>query len=536
MDSSAVTARYSTRRNWLKNCAAAGALAPLLPTLGGLPKAARSYHVCLSPAIVESDPELLAVVRQAGVGTIWLAGYFYGHRPYDSDLVRRARARVERAGFQAQLITVPLGHPGDSLGAKDGDFPLTPPPRWRTGERPDGRKFAGTSLHPPATVENCAALQHLRQCGFRQCFVDDDFRLARGPGEIGGCFCADHRERFLRATGFSRARWAELLDDVNTRRLTPLLRAWLDFIGDELSASFRSQRRAFRGDLGIMVMYLGAEKAGIRLKDYRRAPLRVGELMFDDGSFESHKGKTDELFSVLFHRRFVRSEQAFSETTAYPADRLSAVNMVAKLVISTLSDVRQSMFMSGLTPFPREHWAVLGPAMRAQAALHTELAGHRPRGPFKHWWGEAERMVGVDQPFSLWLAAGVPFEVVERPPADGWTFLSDFDAREIASRNGTGVSRLVCRLSAKSPSDAERVAESLPELFAFKRRIRSQLRDVPHVVEEVPAVCAWYPSAGRVLVWNLSEETRTLKVAHGDQHHPVQLSPLAAAAIEVPAR
>ena len=80
--------------------------------------------------------------------------------------------------------------------------------------------------------------------------------------------------------------------------------------------------------------------------------------------------------------------------------------MAAKLVISTLADVRQTMFMSGLTPFPREHWGVLAPAMREQARLHAGIAGHRPRGPFKHFWGEAQRLVGHDHPFSLWLAAG----------------------------------------------------------------------------------------------------------------------------------
>jgi hypothetical protein len=60
----------------------------------------------------------------------------------------------------------------------------------------------------------------------------------------------------------------------------------------------------------------------------------------------------DELFSVLFHRRFADPQRCYSETTAFPADRLSAANMAAKLVISTLADVRHTMFMSGLTPFP----------------------------------------------------------------------------------------------------------------------------------------------------------------------------------------
>jgi hypothetical protein len=203
----------------------------------------------------------------------------------------------------------------------------------------------------------------------------------------------------------------------------------------------------------------------------------------------------------------------------------------AKLVISTLADVRHTMFMSGLTPFPREHWGVLSPAMQQQTSLHQALTGHRPRGPFKHHWGMAQRLVGDDQLFSLWLAAGVPFEIVERPPSDGWTFLSDFDARELAlaSRVDSATPRWVCRSSAMAhPPGAEMLGESLLELFAFKHRIRDQLQDVPHVEEDHPAVCAWYPSAGRVTVWNLASQARDLTVVDGAHRQVLRLGPLGA--------
>lgn len=537
MFTSRVHASTFTRRDWLKTLTAAGCALPLAPAWASRPAKVRSFHVCLSPAIVESDPELVEIVRSAGVETVWLAGFFYGYQPFPAAQLRRAQKLLARAGLDAQLVTVPLGHPGDSLGAKDGDFPLTPPSHWRLGQRPDGKKFAGTSLHEPATQENAAALRQLRPLGFHTCFLDDDFRLARGPGEIGGCFCDAHRTKFLQHGGFAAERWEELKQDVAARRLTPLLRAWLEFTCDQLTASFRTQTRAFDGDLGPMVMYLGAEKAGLRLADYRRAPFRVGELMFDDRSFAPVKGKTDELFSVLFHRRFARAERAYSESTAFPAVRLSAANMAAKLAISTLADVRHTMFMSGLMPFPRDHWRVLAPAMREQARLHETIAGHVPRGPFKHFWGEAQRYVGDDKPFSLWLAAGVPFEVVEKPAADGWTFLSDFDARERAGQHVPVTSRLICRDSAQTqPAGSERLTESLPALFEFKRRIRSQLQSIPHVVEEEPAVCAWYPSARRVLVWNLSESPRTLTVACGEQRRSLALGPLGSGSVELSAR
>jgi len=510
-----------SRRRWLTAVAGAALAVPFVGYSKSPRSKRRDYHVCLAPPVIECEPELLAIVRAAGVDTVWLPGFCYGFRPYPPEQIIKAQKLAARAGLRAELITVPLGHPGDSLGSRDGDFPLTPPKHWRLGERFDGKRYAGTSLHAPATEENATALRELRRLGFRHAFVDDDFRLARGPGEIGGCFCAEHRAEFLRTHDFVDARWSELLDDVRARRLTKLLRSWVDWTCNQLTTSFRAQQRVFDGEFGNMIMYLGAEKAGIRLRDYRRVPVRVGELMFDDASFDRVKGKTDELFSALFHRRFVEPDRAFSETTAYPADKLSAANMAAKLTVSTIADVRHTMFMSGLTPFPRAHWATLGPAMREQARLHELVAGHRPRGPFKHVWGEAQRYVGDDQPFSLWLATGVPFEVVEEPARDGWNFLSDFDAREMPSAKPAFSGQLVCRNQpAVGGQHLEVVPETLDALFAFKRRIRASLTNVPVVEEETPMVCAWYPSAKRVLLWNLLPEPRRVTVSFRERQRP----------------
>jgi hypothetical protein len=321
------------------------------------------------------------------------------------------------------------------------------------------------------------------------------------------------------------------LDDVRSRRFTPLLRQWVEFVCDDLTGSFRAQRKAAGGDLGIMVMYLGAEKAGIRLADYRGVPFRVGELMFDDQAFSPVKGKTDELFSVLFHRRFAAPESAWSETTAYPADKLSAAHLAAKLVTSTVADVRHTMFMSGITPFPKTHWATLGPEMRRQAGFHRRLAGHPLHGPFKHYWGEASRYTGDDRPFSLFLAAGIPFEVTGQPARQGWTFLSDADAAAAAA--GKLVSRGTRFVSRSTAGAATGVLdpceETLAALFALKRRIRPTLRKVPFVENDDPAVLAWYPSARAALLWNVRPEPTTFLVRCGSQSREVKLGALESA-------
>jgi hypothetical protein len=522
-----------TRRRCLGLTALAslsGALCPWHAWAGRAAKT-REFHVCLSPPVVLQDPDLVGVVARAGVSRVWLADFFYGFWPWRIEDLTRAREVLRRAGLETGIVNVPLGHPGDSLGARDGDFPLTPPAHWRLGTNRDGKTYAGTSLHPPATQENVEALRKMRRTGFSQFFLDDDFRLARGPGEIGGCFCAEHRDKFLRRSGLPDGRWPELLEDVRSRHLTPLLRQWVEFVCDDLSGSFRAQQKAAGGKLGIMVMYLGAEKAGIRLADYRNVPFRVGELMFDDRGFAPVKGKTDELFSALFHRRFAAPELAWSESTAFPADKLSAANLAAKLVISTVADVRHTTFMSGVTPFPKTHWATLGPEMRRQADFHRQLAGHRPRGPFKHYWGEASRYTGNDQPFSLFLAAGVPFEVTDRPATEGWTFLSDADAAAAAegtlrSRGTRFVSRTTTPAAARAGESCE---ETLPALFALKHRIRPALGKVPFVQNDEPAVLAWYPSAHTALLWNVCSEPVTFSVRCGDQSREVRLSGLESA-------
>lgn len=495
----------------------------------------RRFHVCLSPEGLRADPELLDVVARAGAREVWIAGFFYGYWPFSLAEIVKWLQEAEKRGLKASVVNVPLGHPGDSLGSSEGAFPLTPPRHWQLAVRPDGSTYAGTSLHTPATEENVEALRRLRQAGVRRVFLDDDFRLAISPGMIGGCFCDAHKEAFLRHGGYPSARWNELLNDVRARSLTPLLRSWIEFTCDQLTSSFRAQEKAIggRGRLGIMVMYLGSEKAGIRLTDYRDVPFRVGEGMFDDGSFGRVKGKTDELFSALFHRRFARPDLAYSETTAYPAHALSARHMAAKLCISTIADVRNTMFMSGLTPFPKTHWDTLAPAMKQQAAFHERVAGHKPAGPIKLFWGDHSRMVGDDNPFSLPLALGIPFEVVEQPARDGWTFLSDADAAAVEA--GALQSPGTLFLARRSGSNLRRMAEEPDPLRQWKATIATVLQDVPHLSDEGDAVLAWYPTARCVLIWNLEDQRRERVLRMGKETRPVTLEPLGMALMEAPA-
>ena len=475
----------------------------------------RDFSVCLTPDTILDNPGLLKIIASAGVNRVWLATFCYGYWPWSIDDIKKAHHKILSSGLMSSSLTLSLGHPGDALGAKDDKkFQLTPPLHWPRSVDIDGDIYSGTNVSAVATKENSYALKSLRDIGFQKCILDDDFRLARGPGLIGGNYDILSQNAFIKMGGYAATKWEQLLDDVRNRRLSSLLRSWVNWQCDQLTESFRIQQKAFDADLGLMVMYLGAEKAGIRLADYKDVSMRVGEFYFSDESLSSPKGWTDELFSVLFHRRFVSADRAWSETTSFPANAVSTANMAAKLVVSTIADVRHTTFMSGFSPLPEKYWAILTPAIANQKKLHQAIAGHRPRGPFKHFWGEASRFVGQDKPFSLWLSLGVPFEVITdlNSGNNGWVFLSNEDCGEVA--NNDRLSRLIARPDAISKTEVviQREHEDLSALWKWRQSIIKEIQDldVPYVVEESPCICAWYPSAGCVIIWNLSNETRKL--------------------------
>ena len=147
--------------------------------------------------------------------------------------------------------------------------------------------------------------------------------------------------------------------------------------------------------------------------------------------------------------------------------------------------------------------------------MHEKIAGQKLVGPLKHFWGNRSRMIGDDKPYSLFLAAGIPFEVTENPSTDGWTFLSDFDIQDVASGElkSKGTTFIYGASQDNKISGARFIKENLKDIFTFKQEIIPLLKGVPYVVEDKPVVCAWYPTIKKVLLWNLSEskELFTLK-------------------------
>lgn len=479
----------------------------------------RRFHISLQAEAWKKNPELIGLMKEAGVSDVWMASYLQGKWYHTPKELRESADFLVSEGFHPHVLTVPLGHPGNAIDPSDGTW-SEKKQSWKNACDYDGSLYSGTSIHPPVVEDNIEANKLLANEGFDALFLDDDFRLARYPGTIGGCFCNECKNEFLQKYNYPVADWDILIDSVGKRNPSKVLRSWVEFICEKVNNMFVSLQKATpQMETGIMVMYLGAEKAGIALDKYRNVPFRVGEMMFNDKDFGNIKGKTDELFSALFHMRFIKPELAYSETTAYPQDELSANNMAAKLSVSLFSDVRNTMFMSGLLHFPVEHWKTLATAMKKSAQIHEEIAGLKPVGPFKHFWGWDSRLVGHDKPFSLFLASGIPFEVIDDVTKDGWIFLSNEDAKSVVEGRVTAKSNnLVVRKRAGILGDEFiELDESLNDIFALKKRIISTLNNIPYVEGETPVIFSWYPVGGKALLWNVNEKRQNYVIKRGDK-------------------
>lgn len=474
----------------------------------------RHFHISLQAGAWKENPELLEIMKNAGITDIWMASYLQGKWFHTPEELRKSADFLKKKGFNAHVLTVPLGHPGNAIDPSDNSW-SEKKESWKNACDYDGSFYSGTSIHPPVVEDNIEAHKLLAAEGFDVLFLDDDFRLGKYPGKIGGCFCDVCKSDFLHKYNYKPDDWPLLIESVVKRNPTTILRSWIAYICDKEYNMFVALQQATpQMEVGIMVMYFGAEKSGIALDKYRNVPFRVGEMMFGDKDFGKVKGKTDELFSALFHMRFARPELAYSETTAYPQDALSAKNMAAKLTVSLFTDVRNTMFMSGLQPFPITHWETLAPAMKKSARIHEEIAGLKPKGPFKHFWGWDSRLVGNDKPFSLFLALGIPFEVVDEVTNDGWVFLSNEDAKSVVEGRVVPKGKnLVVRREAEVVGESFiEMGETIESLFSFKKRVIQTLKNIPYVDGDSPAIFSWYPNAGKGLVWNVNENKEIYEI------------------------
>ncbi len=497
----------------------------------------RTWNLSISLSMYMKDPSLADEWQNAGITDLWPSIYHPGIYTFPWNILDEQSRKLKDKGFRVHWIGLPLGHP-KSVIRKDGkiinadDHGGLPSGYGKPAIHFSGKENWGVSLHSPMDKINAKFMREIEaHYGACDLFLDDDFRLEANPYGLGGCICPECKAEFLKYSGLPESRWEEVLNDLKQNRFTPLLRYWVDFLCNKLTDCFRlMQKAAPKIDLGIMIMYLGMERAGIRLDDYRNTLFRVGEMMFGDNMFDQLKYKMDELYSVLIHRRFAAPGRAFSETTMYPAKTLalSKENMAAKLTISTITDVRNTIFMTGDAPIPAEYWRYFKDRIGHESRIHEQTAGAKPVGPFKHYWGIDGRYLTTKGPYSLFLATGVPFEVCNQLPKDGWTFLGDEDADAI-DRGDLLSPGSVCLARKTSPSKRyQKLNEEMEDLFRFRKPLLPSFQEkgIPYIEEETPVVLAWYPERGKVILWNVEKVEKLFHLRIGTTVKPVKAGPL----------
>ncbi|RLD58450.1 MAG: hypothetical protein DRJ05_08020, partial [Bacteroidetes bacterium] len=277
-----------SRRGFINRLIASGAVIGGVSLFGnkifaiGNKKPIRRFHISMQAEAWLENPELISIMKNAGISDVWMGSYLQGKWYHTPTELRESADFLKSKGFNAHVLTVPLGHPGNAIDPSDDSW-SEKKENWENACDYDGSLYSGTSIHSPVVEDNIEAHKLLADEGFDILFLDDDFRLGKYPGKIGGCFCDNCKNDFLKKYNYNSDDWEMLIESVEKRDPTKVLRSWIEYICDKEYDMFVALQKATpQMEIGIMVMYFGAEKSGIDLSKYQDVPFRVGEMMFGD--------------------------------------------------------------------------------------------------------------------------------------------------------------------------------------------------------------------------------------------------------------
>ncbi len=504
---------------------------PAPPSTAGGVRPPISFNICVHPVEFMQDRDLGKMLVENGIEKVWLAGWFYGHWSYDKAKLIEARTMAQAAGLKTALVNVPLGHPGNSLGEVDTLVPLTIPNHWRYRLNVDGREVRHCGcLNDASWKDNLDSLHEAHEMGFREVFMDDDLRLSVGPGVIGGCFCPDCLTRYKSTTGATDAEVDEIRRQVKGRIRGEALMRWLKFHGDRLTA-FLNACDSIAPDLsvGIMVMYMGWEQAGIQLDALRHRLFRVGEGHFDDNSFGSVRGKLTEVASAMFHMCYADPRLAYSESTAFPPTGLSAENVGRKIAVPLMAGVPNVMFMSGIRMFPKAYWPTLKQHIRRARQLWDHLPAERPTGVVRLWFGPGARSVAPGWPLVDCLGLGIPVEAVGNVTSPGIYLVQAEDVPFLPEKITRDERTTIVTNSVPKPVNATcrwlDAGTDWPDRWRLKQEILAIAGNIPHVAGTTPVVARWFRKSASLLLWNINNAEQTVEVVGGERSQRIALSP-----------
>ncbi|MDF2685964.1 MAG: hypothetical protein K0S55_1145 [Clostridia bacterium] len=328
----------------------------------------------ISANTVLNDPEIenkLQWMKDAGVSAIWLLGYFYGH--YEASLEEMAKAKniLEEKGFEVFVISLPVGHPGNSLDPTNPDLDLKIPDSWTYRVDRFGNPVYYCGCIDDILIEdNKKAMEEYKKLGFTKVFFDDDLRQGNCYDEIQGCFCDRCIEKFNKKYNFKVDRNAlseicitDLKQSDDNIYKANIQKAWIKFNCDKVTR-FMKETKIDGIQSGIMVMYRGNEKHGISLPDILKAVpdclVRVGEWHFDDINYDTTQGRHNLKNSIESHMAAVKNKSnIYSESTVFPANALSPENFTDKIKIELSCGIKNIFLMSGTWFLEKPYWDAL---------------------------------------------------------------------------------------------------------------------------------------------------------------------------------
>ena len=333
----------------------------------------KSINYSISANDVLNNPEFPARLRwmsEAGVDTLWLYGFHYGHYDSEAEQVYQAKRRLEEMGFGTGVISLPVGHPGNSLNPNDPDVQLAISKNWRYRVDCNGENvyYCGC-IEDRMTADNVEAARMYAQMGFTRHFYDDDLRLSNLDDTVHGCFCDDCIAKFNALAGLKLSREQLRAACTGAAGMEDIHAAWEQFNCDKLTHFMEAT--CIPGMIsGIMVMFTGGRRHGISIPDIRRvAPgclFRVGEYHFTDAKYTAPGGKAALAQGVRDHLALIGDNPAYSESTVFPAEALSPENLIDKIRLELSLGLRNIFLMSGT-------WFMSEPYWRAVAAALPEL-------------------------------------------------------------------------------------------------------------------------------------------------------------------
>ena len=157
--------------------------------------------MCLQYAFVPGemlDPEIatrrIALMKAAGVKTVWMTLYMYGTWSAAKQEILQAKTLLEKEGFEVQAATVPVGHGTDSLLGDGGDPEL--PITWQNRINAQGQRVGlAACVNSPAMIkETREVVDKALELGFTKLFYDDDLRVVEWPANFRHGYDVDIRE------------------------------------------------------------------------------------------------------------------------------------------------------------------------------------------------------------------------------------------------------------------------------------------------------------------------------------------------------